>query len=141
MSLMKKFFTIPVVILLLLAGMRVTVATHYCGGKLAATKVSVTGNLASCGMAHDVKSKASSEITFSSNCCQDETSVYKVDETFSTSEFHFKEHAQNLFLEFYIPSGYTFHLNSSAFILYNASPPGDHFANAVSIADICVYRI
>jgi hypothetical protein len=140
-SLMKKFFTIPFVVLILLAGMHITVASHFCGGKLAATKVSVTGSLASCGMTHNVNSKASSEITLSSNCCQDETSVYKVDESFSTSEFHFKNSAQNLLLEFYTPSGHTFHSNPFTFILYNTSPPGDHLANAVSMADICVFRI
>jgi hypothetical protein len=106
---MKKFFTIPVVILLLLAGMHVTVASHFCGGKLAATKVSVTGNLASCGMTHNVNSKATSEITLSSNCCQDETSVYKVDETFSISEFNFKKAAQNIFQEYNFLAGYTFY--------------------------------
>ncbi len=35
---------------MLASGMKVSIDRHYCGGQLAATKISVTGKLASCGM-------------------------------------------------------------------------------------------
>lgn len=139
---MKKFFTIPVAILLLLAGMQVTIASHLCCGELAATKFSLSGKLATCGMVHDVKSKTLTESSFSSNCCEDETLVYKVDDNFSTSEFNFKELTKNILQEFNIPAGYTFSSNSLVYINYaNVSPPDYNLANAVSLADICVFRI
>jgi hypothetical protein len=139
---MRKVSNIILAILLLLAGMHITVALHFCEGKLAATKVSITGGLASCGMASDLKSRASTEITYKSNCCENETHVYAVDKNYSTSEFHFKEIAQPILQLFSLPEGY---LHNSGNLpntrLTNVSPPDNFTANAVSMADICVFRI
>jgi hypothetical protein len=54
--------------LILLAGMHVTIATHFCGGELAATKISLAGTEASCVMAHNELPNAYNETSFSSNC-------------------------------------------------------------------------
>lgn len=138
---MKKVFTIAVALLLILSGMHITIATHYCGGELAATRVSVIGELASCGMAHDEESN-SSETIFKSNCCENETDVYAVDENYSTAEFHFKKIAPVILQLYYIPEGFTYHLNIlHATFLANASPPDNFMANTVSMAEICVFRI
>lgn len=140
-QLMKKFFTIGITVLLVLAEMHVAVASHFCGGAVADTKVSLTGKSASCGMMHDANS-ASSETTFSSNCCKDETSVYKVDDNYAFSEFKFNLLAQNIYKECYIPTQYTFYSNIALFTaVANVSPPSYYFRNAMGLADICVFRI
>jgi len=139
---MKKYFTILLAILILFSGMHFTIATHFCGGEIAATKVSLTGKEASCGMAHDEKSKSYSETSFSSNCCENEISVYSVDNNYAPSAFHFKEITQNILHEFYIPEGFSFHSTFPSLSKYtNVSPPDCFLANAVSMADICVFRI
>ena len=139
---MKKVFTITVAILLVLSGMHITIAAHFCGGELAATRVSVTGEVASCGMIHKEIPNASSETSFSSNCCENEISIYSVESNYAPSAFHFKEITQNIFHELYIPEGYSFQSNFSSIIeSANTSPPDSYLANAVSIADICVFRI
>jgi len=139
---MKKFFTIPLALLILLSGMHLTIATHLCGGKIAATMISITGKEASCGMVHDTKSKASSETSIASKCCENKFSVYSVDNNYSPSAFHFKEITQNILQEFLIPEGFSFHsVLPSLTNFANVSPPDYYLANAVSIADICTFRI
>jgi len=139
---MKKVFAIPFALLILLSGMHFTVATHYCGGKIAATKVSISGKEASCGMTSDEKSKTSSETNLASHCCENEFSVYSVDNNYSPSAFHFKEITQNILHEFLIPEGFSFHPALPSLTNFtNVSPPDNYSANAVSIADICIFRI
>ncbi len=138
---MKKYFTIPVALLILLSGMHFTIATHFCGGEIASTKISVTGKLASCGMTSDEKSKTSSEASFASNCCENEISVYTVDGNYAPSEFNTAEITHNIHHEFYIPDG-SFHSSFPLLAnLTNASPPGNYMVTAVNRTDICVFRI
>lgn len=139
---MKKFLTIPLALLILLSGMHFTIATHYCGGKIAATRVSLSGKEASCGMISDHRSGNSTETQVSSKCCDNEFAVYKIDSDYSPSAFHFKEINQNILQEFHIPEGFSFR-STFAFLTHptNVSPPDYFLANAVSMADICVFRI
>ena len=138
---MKKYLTIPVALLILLSGMHFTIATHFCGGEIASTKISVTGKLASCGMTSDEKSKTSSEPSFASNCCEDEIAVYSVDSEYAASQFHTTEITRTILHGFYIPE-VSFHTISPVTTnLTNASPPGNYMVTAVSMADICVFRI
>jgi hypothetical protein len=139
---MKKFFTIPLALLILLSGMHFTIATHYCGGKIAATKVSLSGKEASCGMISDQRSDNSTETQVSSKCCDNEFAVYKIDSDYSSSSFHFKDITQNILQEFLVPEGFSFHSTLSQLTNHaNVSPPDCYLANTVSIADICVFRI
>ena len=139
---MKKFFTIPLALLILLSGMHFTIATHFCGGEIAATKVSLSGREASCGMISDHRSNNSTETQISSKCCDNEFAVYKTDSDYSPSAFHFKEITQNILHEFQIPEVFSFHSTLSLLTnRANVSPPDCYLANAVSMADICVFRI
>jgi hypothetical protein len=47
---MKRIFPILFSLLGFLSGMHISLATHYCQGKIAATKFSFYGEKASCGM-------------------------------------------------------------------------------------------
>ena len=139
---MKKFLTIPLALLILLSGMHFTIATHYCGGHIAATKLSFSGKEATCGMISDHESENSTETQVSSKCCDDKIAVYKIDSDYSPSAFNFKEITQNILQAFQIPEGFSFHpLISLLTVPANVSPPDCYLANAVSMADICVFRI
>lgn len=141
-TVMKKFLTIPLALLILLSGMHFTIATHYCGGKIAATKVSLSGKEATCGMISGHRSDNSGETQVSKQCCDNEFSVYKIDSDYSPSAFHCKEITQNILQEFQVPEGFSFH-STNALLTHptNVSPPDYYLANAVSMADICVFRI
>jgi len=139
---MKKYYTILLALLILFSGMHFSIATHFCGGEIAATKVSISGKEASCGMTHDVNPIASSVTHLASNCCENKISVYSVDNNYSPSAFQFKEISQNILHVFYIPEGFSFQSNYTSLTnLTNVSPPDNDMANAVSMADICVFRI
>lgn len=122
--------------------MHFTIATHLCGGKVASTKLSFSGKEASCGMVSDQKSENSSETTIASECCENEFTIYSVDDNYSPSAFQVKKITQNILHLFYIPEGFSFHSKIPSLTNFtNVSPP-DHFrANAVSMASICVFRI
>jgi hypothetical protein len=122
--------------------MHMTVATHCCNGEMSATKVSFGGKLATCGMESDEKSYSSSETNISLDCCKNEISVYSVDSDFAPSEFQFNEIVQVIPQEYVIPDGFFCHFNDFLSLnITNASPPTDFLSNAVSMADISVFRI
>jgi hypothetical protein len=139
MIVMKKVFAILFACLILLSGMHFTVATHYCCGEIAATKVSFSGSLASCGMITDVP-VTSEGTSISTRCCENEVFVYAVESNFAPSVFHANV-TQALQDAFLIPeSTFRTHGHSIA-IQTNVSPPDHYSTSGVSIADICIFRI
>jgi hypothetical protein len=138
---MKRYLTIPLALLILVSGMHFTIATHFCGGKIAATRVSISGKEASCGMARDVKSETAAKLGFSSNCCRNEISVYSVDDNYTPSAFNIKEITQHILHVFHIPLNYSYSTFPSLIKLTTVSPPDYFSANAVSMTGICVFRI
>jgi len=139
---MKKYFTIPVAMLILLAGMQFTVATHICGGEIASRHVSISGKAATCGMVQDSKPETSSETILTLNCCENEITVYTVEEDYTPSSYQNKDITQNIHYSLFIPviSGF-FTKNSPSLNPINVSPPDNYPASSVNMADICVFRI
>jgi len=122
--------------------MHITIATHFCGGEIAATKVSLAGIAASCGMESDKNTGASSEASLASNCCTNEFAVYSVNSDYAPAEFQVRQLTQNLLHECYIPEAFAFQFNNLTSITRtDVSPPDNFFASAVSMAGICVFRI
>jgi hypothetical protein len=139
---MRKLFSILFAVFILLTGMHFTVASHFCGERVAATKVSLTGKMASCGMESDLKTNTSLKTSLTAHCCDNDISVYSVDNNYMPSVFHFKEVAQPIIHEFYIPGGFSFRKDSALLTNpINVSPPYHYLSSAVCMADICVFRI
>ncbi len=139
---MKRIFSILFALLILLSGTQLTVSTHYCGGELAASKVSVWGGLATCGMEEvtDKCSRAGSHLN--SDCCNNTISVYEVDHNYSPSLFEFKTIAQSVLQVFTLPENISFYSLTSLFpIDTNTGPPESLLATSVSLPKICVFRI
>lgn len=139
---MKKFLSISFSLLILLSGLQLTVSTHYCGGKIAASKVSVSGDLASCGMEAPSGQCPSAGSRIGSNCCNTKVSVFAIDNNYPPSLSNFKPFSQNILQVFVIPVSYQIH-SLSVLSLYsaNVSPPGNFMVSAVSLPHICVFRI
>lgn len=139
---MKKLFSISVALLMLLSGMQLTISTHYCGGKLADSKVSVLGHLASCGMESSTDECTQPGSHVESSCCNDKVSVYAVDHNYSPSFTGFKTFSQTVLQVFTIPENCSLHSITSSGQLYtDVGPPGSLLFNAVSLPKICVFRI
>jgi len=139
---MKKFLSISFALLILLAGMHLTVATHYCHGKLAFTRFSVSGELASCGM-ETKKDQCSLPVKFKThNCCKDKVAALAVDPNFSPTFSEFKAFPQLGLQLFLLPAYQLSDIQSSQnFICTDVSPPGQFLVSDVSLPKICVFRI
>ena len=138
---MKKILSILFALLILLSGMHLSIAKHFCGGELAEVKWSFSGEKATCGMECDENSYPSNN-SVSSNCCQNEVAVYAVDNSYSPSSFQFKAATKHLSPVFLIPIGLLFRSTAFSFSAYTSAIPPDNIAvSAVNLAAICVFRI
>ncbi len=77
---MKKPLAILFVFLILLSGMPLTLSTHYCNGKIVATKWSFGDNKANCGMPDK---KPSGEKVIDIDCCHNNEYICTVEEDFT----------------------------------------------------------
>jgi hypothetical protein len=138
---MKVFFSISFALLILLSGMHTSIARHICGGEVAAVKISFTGKTASCGMMES-KSACSTKNTIASNCCHNEVAVFAVDGNYCPSQDQIKILAQNVLQVFGIPVSSLYHSSITSIALFsNFNPPGELLTSAVSLDNICVFRI
>jgi hypothetical protein len=139
---MKKLFSILFATMIILSGMHLSMATHLCGGELAAVKWSVFDEKASCGM-EMVKPDYSEQKSFKAeNCCKDEMSFYSVDSNYSPSTTQLQEPVNQLLQVFYIPLSLGIQLNNTNYSSNtDVQPPGKYLASAVNLPDICVFLI
>ena len=137
---MKKLFSILFAVMILLSGMHLSLATHLCGGEVSAVKLSFSHQKAGCGM-------CSAEQTFpkgisAESCCKVEMSFFAIDSNYNPSTIQINEPVTHLLQAFYIPAviGNQF-FNTISASNTNVRPPGKFLVSAVSLTDICVFRI
>ena len=139
---MKKLFSIVFATVILLSGMHLSLATHMCSGELAAVKWSFADEKASCGMAVDKPINAAANTITAESCCKDEMSFFAVDSNYNPSSLQVNEPVKQLLQVFYIPTslGILLKTTNSASNAH-VQPPGNYIASAVTLPDICVFRI
>ena len=122
--------------------MHLTIATHYCGGEFATTKVSFSDELASCGMEGCVDECSSPGIHLKKHCCDDKFSALAVDHNFAPSFTNFTTFAQHILQVYFIPVSIEFHsFTPINFTSTYARPTGNYLVDAVSLPKICVFLI
>ena len=138
---MKNILTILLASFILLSGMHFSVARHICGGEVADVKISFSEANASCGM--EVNEKTCPVHGFiTSDCCQNDISVFTVDNYFSSSSFQVKEVSQPVLQLFFLPLIQSLYSLVPTFQAYkDVRPPNTIIASAVSLPKICVFRI
>jgi len=137
----KKAVSISLVFLVLTAMLNLSVATHYCGGKEVAKKVSLSGELASCGMESTDEEK-SPGLLLKNHCCEDVTTTYHFSNNYLPSSFEVKEipgqQISNTHILFsYLVSTEIQHNNHTS----DLRPPGIHYPNSVALPVLCVFLI
>jgi hypothetical protein len=138
---MKKLLSILFAALILLSGMHLTLATHLCGGEVSAVKLSFVHQKATCGMCATESTPVKKGIE-KEDCCKDEMSFYAVDNNYSPSTLQINHTANQLLQVFDIPRTIGIHfLHTNSATNTNVHPPGNYIASAVSLPDICVFRI
>jgi hypothetical protein len=139
---MKRGVSILLVFLMIAAMLHFSVATHYCDGILAASKVSFAGKLASCGMEGTGKEVPLSETYFTKHCCEDIVTSYGTDSNYTPSFSFIPDSYQYNFQFFSISSGYPVHASAVLKSQYtDASPPGALMSTNVDLSRICIFRI
>ncbi|MDD4992686.1 MAG: hypothetical protein PHR83_10670 [Paludibacter sp.] len=138
---MKKLFSIVFAALILLSGMHLSFAAHLCGGEVSAVKLSFTHEKAGCGMCAAETAPADKTVS-NEGCCKDEMSFYAVDSNYSPSTLQINHTANQLLQVFDIPKAVGIHsIYTNSATNANVQPPGNYIASAVSLPDICVFRI
>jgi len=139
---MKKVFSISLVALMLTAMLHLTVATHYCGGELATSKISLSGKLASCGMERAEESCPMQGNQMKSHCCDDVVTLYSIDNNYAPSYLVLPETSKDNLQIFGIPAVLAIYSHSVLkFLNTDVSPPGALMFTDVNLSDICVFRI
>jgi hypothetical protein len=138
---MRKLLSIVVVGLILVSGMHLSMATHFCGGKVAAIKWSFTGQFATCGMEACDHSGSNHEY-YSTDCCKNLISFFSVDQNYTPSSFQILEvtKSSNPFPVCNIER-ISDKLLHSYTIFTDTGPPDEKIARSVELAYICVLRI
>ena len=128
--------------IILLSGMHLSVANHICGGRHVATKISLSGERATCGMKNNVDEKAHQTLV-KQNCCHNEIAQLTVDPNYEQSTFKTPTVKEYQLLAT-APLGVTA-LSivpiSTIAIRANEFPPGNELVNKVTLSTICVFRI
>ena len=120
---MKKLLSISFAFLIALSVMHITIATHHCGiGNSTTEKVSIDGELASCGMEGPEDQCSLPGTHFSKHCCDDKVSVLAVDNNYSPSFTNFTAFAQHLLQIYIVPVSLEVHALSAI----------NHFSTSVS---------
>jgi hypothetical protein len=141
-NIMKKGISISLVFLMLAAMFHFSVATHYCNGKVAASTVSLSGKLATCGMECSEKGLPLSGTNFTKHCCNDIVTFCGIDSNYTPSFSFVPEYYQYNFQHFSIPIGSPVYSMAVLKSLYtNVSPPGVLMSTSVDLSDICIFRI
>ncbi len=84
-QIMKKGISISLVLLIITAILNFSVASHYCCGKLAASKVSFSGKLADCGMEGTEKQVPPPGTYYSNHCCEDVVTFLGISSNYTPS--------------------------------------------------------
>jgi hypothetical protein len=81
---MKKLLAISFAFFIVLSGMHLSIATHFCGGEVADVKWSFFGKKATCGM-EKTQQTCLAHHKIKSNCCHNIIAFYSVDNNYSPS--------------------------------------------------------
>lgn len=138
---MRKFFSISLVLLVLISGMHLSFATHICGGEVAAVKWSFSDEKATCGM-ENPKQTCPAKNSIDQDCCHNEIANFTVDNNYSPSAFQIEDITKNLLQIFFVPVTLSFHSLTVANSFYtDVSPHHKLLTSAVSLVEICVFRV
>jgi hypothetical protein len=138
---MKTIISIPIIILILFSGINVKFATHYCGGSVAATKISLTGELATCGMEHS-SVRNSLNVVYSTKCCDDVLSDYSICNNYFPASYSINDPYQQVISVLIIPADFQNNQElTDNTTITNRRPPGPNSPNSVSLTSLCIFRI
>jgi hypothetical protein len=137
---MKTILSIPLMILILFTGVKINFATHYCSGSVAGTKVSLTGELATCGMKYDSDLNTSQQ-SIGRHCCENVVSVYSICNNYFSSSYTPDAPQHNICCQNMVCCCYNNIEYNTPDSGNKIRPPGNYTSNSVDRPVICTFRI
>jgi|WetSurMetagenome_2_1015567.scaffolds.fasta_scaffold61247_3 hypothetical protein len=139
---MKLVFSILLSAWILFSGMGVKIAQHYCEGSLAATKVSLTGELATCGMQGCNEEKSFPVSAYDQLCCENHLSTFLLSNFNTTSTQEVSQPTTEITQVFDIPVTLCNDLSHPGSpCIVSKPPPGSGFLSHTSSSSLCTFRI
>jgi hypothetical protein len=138
---MRTLLSIPLAILILFSGLTVNIATHYCGGSAVATKVSLSGELATCGMEQGTPENSSRE-SIKSHCCDNSISSFSFNSKFVPSYYLLSFPCHQIVDVPDLASDYSI-LNDNLKLIAEEiiRPPGVNSSSQACQEILCIFRI
>lgn len=137
---MRKVLSIPLILLVLLTGATVTIATHYCGDSVA-RKISLSGELVGCGMEIPGINTKDNTISYPSCCRNVQTSFTFCTNYIPTSFFLNNSIYQQVKLTDFHAETIESIEHSVAISFTDSGPPGLFNPSSVDLGMICTLRI
>lgn len=139
---MKKALSILAVILTVASVAHVSVARHYCHGVPVATRVSLSGEFASCGMEESEENCPVHGHSLDSHCCDNTISFYGVDNTTINSTYQAPEAPKTFnLLAVAFAQAISNSLFTSVSEFSDTGPPPTFSHPAVDLPVICQFRL
>jgi hypothetical protein len=137
---MRKILTISVAFIMLIAGMQFSIDRHFCGGELTATKFSVTGKLASCGM-EETEHSFPNHNSFDQRCCEDQLTCVGISNNYIPEYFNLPAPYAGKNIHTVPVADLTLRYSNMNFSTSSSSPPGENLKTGLTLSEIRVYRI
>jgi hypothetical protein len=139
---MRKVFSILFALVMMISSAHFTIATHYCGGEVAARKISLSGTLATCGMEDSKENCASPGMHVKTPCCDNKVVTVGIVNNFTSPVSIQIANTQNIQDLFFLQVNLFYHSISGFNQSFtNIHPPGGFSASAVDLNNICAFRI
>ena len=127
---------------MLAAMLHLSIAHHYCNGKKIASKVSLSGELAKCGMESSDNESLPSGTKITGHSCNDEVVFLGISSNYEPSlSFAPIFYQNNLQVFAILVEGTAKSLTDLIPLFKNTCPPGVLMSTEVYLSDICNFRI
>jgi hypothetical protein len=138
---MKKGVGVILIIILIGSILHLSVSRHFCEGKLVASKISLSGNPADCGMRSSGCNSPFSGAKFDIRCCNNIVNSLVITGCYLPSFSGISEYYQYVMYYLYNPSDYQLFASADHDSGYaDHDPPGELISSSVRLPMICVFR-
>ncbi len=139
---MKKATAILLALVILLAGFQAVISTHFCGGRIADTKVSLAGAIASCGMEGTEETCPMPGSNLDRHCCEDQISIAGIVNNYTAPSSEPDNSLNKISNIPFVQMHRSNPLSVASIAAFTGFyPPGYGLTNRVSLDKICVFRI
>jgi hypothetical protein len=138
----KKGFSILFALVMIVSSAHLTIATHYCGGKVAGRVISLSGKLATCGMEKTGEICPSHGNRIATHCCDNKVLTIGIVNFFTSPVSIHKDNTQNIQDLSCLPVNQFFrYISDFNYAITDIHPPGGFSIFEVDLNEICAYRI